>query len=83
MSLPDTSNQFGVIGTKTPGEVVIMQMPLVQEVLTRERALNLAAWLIAIADNDREPYHHATVSRMVREIETAPAAPASTKGKKR
>jgi hypothetical protein len=49
---PDSSNQFQVIKTKSG--LFAMRVPPFQRqlVITRDEALNLAGWLVALADPD-------------------------------
>lgn len=48
----DTSNRFFV--GATGDHISILMPPPPQGVITRQEALNLAAWLVAIADIDDE-----------------------------
>ena len=55
MSQPDTSNKFLVRPAIGPGEAFWFETPTASPILcrlTRDDALNLAAWLVALADRD-------------------------------
>lgn len=51
----DTTNKFAVSVQGTGREsIIIFSRPLVPAAMTRSDALNLAAWLVALADRDGE-----------------------------
>lgn len=52
---PDTSNMFAVGVTGVSMSKVIINLP-VPRPLTREQALNLAAWLIVLADPEGKDF---------------------------
>jgi hypothetical protein len=67
----DSSNKFQVVGFPN-GDVAITRPPSAKRRITREAALNLAAWLLALADDEHEPHDHRTFKQLLQKIETAP-----------
>jgi len=57
----DTANHFEVVKSQTG--IAIIQPPMARQVLSPERAINLAAWLMITADPTGEQFE-----RVVKEI---------------
>ena len=61
MGAIDSANHFEVV--KTPSGVAIKNAPLCRQVLSKDQAVSLAAWLMVLADPTGEQFE-----RVVKEI---------------
>ncbi len=64
----DTTNLFLVSSRASDEKILVLKAPIMQHPISKEQALNLAAYLVAIADDS---IHHVKFQRVLGAIENA------------